>query len=200
MRVFKIRPILAATVFFALMSFQKEEVDSTDFDKFCTEMRSFIVLSKSEAIQNGKYNVYLAKFMNETGAESCVTMEYILSNNQYLHYVTELEKFHHFVIIDSSLVLMSFEGNFQEKYDFNDRRISRLDDASIITTRLSKEIFFGDGSVSVSCFKGDDISKEIYQNESYVPDNKRIFNYESKGVIRKVDSAEFKSKQRKKKN
>jgi hypothetical protein len=175
-----------------LGSFQKRELSSNiSFDKFYNEMRLFMKQCREESVQNGKYNVYLAMFADPTDLGACVTMEYIFSNNQY---VQELKSFHHLTTIDSSLVLMKFDQYFVERYDFKDERIKSLKDTSIVTTRLYKGSFFGDGSASMVCFGYDDVSRNTYLNDSYLPNQMKIFNISTKGSLRVIDSTEFKKK------
>jgi hypothetical protein len=191
-KVFSMKSIPIVALLILLGSFQKRELSSNiSFDKFCNEMRLFMKQCREESVQSGKYNVYLAMFADPADLGACVTMEYIFSNNQY---VPELKSFHHFTTIDSNLVLMKFDQYFVERHDFKDDRIKSLKDTSIVTTRLYKGSFFGDGSASMVCFGYDDVSRKTYLNDSYVPNQMKIFNISTKGSLRVIDSTEFKKK------
>jgi len=192
------KSILVVTLISIFTSFQEKRnsycpVDQITFDLFCKEMQFFIKNVKDESVHHGKHNVYLAKFTEADGYGFCVTMEYVFTKQD----TAKLEMFNYFTLIDSSLVVISIDEHLMNKYDFRDSRMTQITNLSVIINRLYDRVFFGDGSASVSCFSEEGITRENYQNDSYVPDGKRIFEFKHDGIIRRVDGTEFQKKRRK---
>jgi len=198
MKDFNMRRVLFFVIILVFSSFKTKNVDRDSFEllsfeRFRAEMRSFINYVRPESFRNGKYNVYLAKFTDDRGTQPCVTLEYIFDT---LRPVSDLQNFDHFTVIDSSLVLLSFDNNFLEKYDFRDSTVNRLNDVSLITDRLYKGDFFSSLPAWVVCFEENVVSVRKYPNESLLPPGLRIFPDRSKGVIRQIDKSEFKHKRK----
>jgi len=52
--------------------------------------------------------------------------------------------------------------------------------------------FLVDSPALLVCFESDNISRTQYLNDSYVPKGLKIFDINSKGTYRIIDSTEFK--------
>jgi hypothetical protein len=191
--VSKLKFIIVIILTFVFSAFQNEEENypadcQITFDKFIKEVRSYVDSVRNESVHNGNYNVYLAKFTDDEKFECCVTLEYIFTNQD----TSKLEAFNYFALIDGSLVIMNFTKDFRDKYDLQDDRINHIVDKKFIIKRLLNEVFFGEGTVLVSCFRDYETSRTYYQDDSHVPGMKRIFENKRHGSVRVVDSTEFK--------
>jgi hypothetical protein len=192
------RNILFFTFFLALASSSvksqvRNSFEQISFERFDIEMRQFITYIKTESLQGGKFNVYLAKFTDNNGIEPCVTFEYIFNS---LRPVSDLQSFDYYTYIDSSLVLLSFDVDFIKNYNFLDSTVNRVSDVTMITDRLYKGAFFGDGPAWVVCFGEKVTSITKYRGDSALPEKSKIFIDRSKGAIREIDRFEFKRKRK----
>lgn len=197
---FNMKGVLFFLIFLGLAGFKLENQTryssvSLNFERFSAEMRSFINYVQPESFQNGKFNVYLAKFVDNHGAEPCVTFEYIFTT---LIPITDLRDFDHYTFVDSSLVLLNFEAHFLERYDFQDSTVNILKSTKIITDHLYDGDLFTSTPAWVVCFGENVTSIKKYRSESSMPQESRIFIDRGKGVIREAHPTELGHKKKNK--
>jgi hypothetical protein len=162
-----------------------------DFNEIRSEIEWFIRKTKPEAIQGGKYDVYLVKMYGDDEGRLCVTIG-ILRDSLY---VEGIRGFDYFMRLNGELILFNFPEDQKSNFSIKDSGIALLTDSKIIADKIYPGVvFIGTTARYVCCFDLSHVMKMYYDDSDPIPYDKKIFKYTPQGQTIKMDSSEMRRK------
>jgi len=173
--------------------------EKIDFEMIEREIEWFIGMSKKQSVENGKYNIYLAKIIQnkENSAGYCLSLTYI----QDSLFISIIDEFKYYLEIENELVLLTYNDEIRKNFAFENYHFKTLTDKNSLGARIYSEGFLlGTVPGYVICYENERIIKVFYKNAEEIPEDKSIINYLPKGILIELSNDSLKKIFERKKN